>query len=269
MGLLSLSGLLSRKKMTKISLMSVIGGVVSRRFFRAKRAKWESIRPDCLESVLDLLTAYDVAHAAGRLLKERLRFEKPALTVEQAECRLRALLAQTDQSDASSYEQARLRLLVSKALFCMEGFQLKACRYEAVQREGLALLRGIPAYNDLDGRRFFRAEPFTPEELIGAAHRCLHLLDDGSTHQFIVWLLQKTPKSAPDYMMRLLVTTFGVTDAERFEDIMLQWMIDYRNFKLNETKKQEQWVDTSLSIVNGDTPARLAFGALGKFLKRG
>lgn len=269
MGLLQLPKVLLKSKFTKMSLLGTVGGIISRRFFIQKRNRWEKIALDQIEAVLETITAYDIARGAGKLIQGWFQFNTPNLTVEQVEKQLKRTLKEMDREDDNPYEQAKSRLLVSKALFYAEGLRWKSCRYEQYQKEVLTLLHKTPVWKTLTRQDIFQAKPFTPEELIGATHRLLLTLGQEKTADYIAMQLEKKKlKTELDYMTRLLVLTFGIHDFKLFEEVMLQWLKDYRNFKLKQVKQQEQWVDTSLSVLSGEAPAKLGFGLLGKVLKK-
>jgi hypothetical protein len=269
MGLLQLPQMLLKSKLTKMSLLGTVGGMISRRFFVQKRNRWEKISADRIETVLETITAYDIARGSGKLIQGWLEFNTPDLTVEQAEKKLKHLLKEMDLEDDNPYDKSQSRLLVSKVLFYIEGLRWKSCRYEAYQKEVLALLHKTPVWKTLTRQDVFQAKPFTPEELIGATHRILLILGQEKLGSYISAFLEKNKlKTELDYMTRLLALTFGIHDFKLFEEVMLQWLEDYRDFKLKQVKRQEQWVDTSLSVLSGEAPAKLGLGLLGKVLKK-
>jgi hypothetical protein len=269
MSLLQLPKILLKSKFTKMSLLGTVGGMISRRFFVQKRNRWEKISPDRIETVLEAITAYDIARGAGKLIQGWLEFNTPKITVEQSEKQLKRLLKEMDAEDGNPYEQAKSRLLISKALFYIEGLRWKSCRYEAYQKEVLTLLHKTPVWKTLTRQDIFQAKPFAPEELIGATHRILLTLGVEQLAEYISVVLEKNKlKTELDYMTRLLALTFGIQEFKLFEEVMLQWLADYRDFKLKQVKQQEQWVDTSLSVLSGEAPTKLGLGLLGKVLKK-
>lgn len=269
MGLLQFPKALLKKKLAKMSILATVGGMISRRVFIQKRDRWEKISPDHLESVLDAITAYDMARGAGKLIHGWLRFQQPKLTLEQTEAPLKQMLANMDQTDDSPYERARNRMLVSKVVFYAEGFQWKSCRYERYQQEALTLLKQVPLWKSMNREQVFQAQPFTPEEIIGTTHRMLLMLGGEQLEDYIAGFLKKNRLQTDlDYMTSLLALTLNMPESKQFEKIMLQWLKDYRSFKLNQVNQQEKWVDMSLSAISGEAPAKLGFGLLNRILKR-
>jgi hypothetical protein len=270
MGLLSVFKTLLRKKLSTASMIASVGGMVRRRFFREKRNHWQKMDADQLETVLDILTAYDMARGAGKLITGLLRFSLPRQTLSDLDRQLRQTLEEMDQKDDSLYDRARSRLIASKAMFYAEGLQWKSCRYEWYQQEALDLLQQIPAWKTLGRTQIFQAQPFAPEEIIGTTHRMLLMLGNHQTEDFIsAFLKQKRINSDPDYMARLLALTLNVQEPKQFEQVMLQWLKDYRDFKLSQVSRQERWVDMSMSVISGKMPARFGFSLLNGILKAG
>lgn len=274
MSLLNLPKSLLKKKIAKMSILTTVGGMLSRRFFGRRRAHWERLSGDDLENVLDYITPYDVARGAGKLLAGWLRFKQPKQTVAQAEKHLQALLKEMDQKDDNPRDQARSRLLLSKALFYLEGFRWKTCRYEQYQQQAKDLLQKISGKQTIQTQAVFQASAFTSEELIGTTHRMLLSLSgvksqDIKLADYMVSVLEnKNLKSDVDYMSRLIALTFGLDDEAEFGQLMLQWLKDYRDFKLSQSKQQEHWVDTSLSAISGGLPAEMGWSLLSKIWPR-
>lgn len=270
MGLLQLSKkILLNRKLPQTLIITGVGGFISRRFFIQARAKWEKITSENLEMVLDFITPYDVARGAGKLLQGWLLFNHPKMSLAEAEKHLKILLSEMDQKDETLQERARSRLLVSKALFYLEGFRVKSCCYEKYQREARELLRKLPQWKTIENKTVFQAIPFNAEELIGTTHRMLLILSNEKLPDYIAHILSaQQPQSDLEYMVRLIALTFGVQDEQNFGAFMLQWLQDYRDFKLQQSQKQEQQMNQVLSIINGDFPKRMAFGLFKKLLFR-
>lgn len=268
MGLVFSKAFLKRKFSITSVLASAVG-MVSRRIFKQKRKQWKASAQDNLETVLDILTAYELARGAGKLMIGCLRFYQPRLEIQELDRRLRRLLAQMDQTDDSPYDRARSRLIASKVLFYAEGFRWKACRYEQYQQDALELLRQIPLWKTLGRKQIFQAQPFAPEEIIGTTHRMLLMLNQDGAAEYIAEFLKKNRLyTDPDYMSRLLALTLNVQNPKQFEQVMLQWLKDYRDFKLKQVNQQEKWMDMSMSVISGEAPSQFGFSLLNGFLKK-
>ncbi len=269
MGLLDLPKVLLGKTVSKGSVLAAVGGFAANVVLGRTRRKWQQAEGDNLEAVLDYITAYDISRGGGKLIAGWLRFKNPKLTLDSAEARLQKLLLEMDKKDESPVEQARNRMLASKALFYMEGFKLSQCRYEVFQKEAQQLLRQHPTWKTVSRQDIFKATPFEPEELIGTTQRMLFLLGNDKLADYIVNFVQNgNLRDDADYMTRLIAMTMGVEEDEQFCALIYQWFAAYRDFKINETHQQETTINNSLGVVTGGLPAMASMDLLTRAIQK-
>jgi len=253
---------------SKGSVIATVGGAAAGAVMKRKRKQWEKFRGESLDEVLDCITPYDIARGAGKLLSGWLRFSLPTIDTGMAEKHLRALLAEMDREDANPEDRARSRYILSKAMFYLEGFRLKACRYEALQRESRDYLRKNPVRRNITRREVFLGLPFEAEALIGVSHRILLMLSEGKPKAYLSDVLENGDlRDDADYMARLIAMTYGAPDGETLERLFYIWFEEYRTFKIEQTHRQEAMINTTLSTATGGLPGLLGTNLLGRGLK--
>lgn len=265
MRILDLSGNILGKSVSKGSIFSMVGSFAARKILARSRKKWETARQKNEQALLDQISPYDTAKGAGKLLRDWLLFDQPDLSVKQTEKRLQKLLREMDQDDHLPEEQARSRFLVSKTLFCLEGFKLSHCRYEAYQKEALSLLRKNPAHQKLTRGEVFEGKAFLPEDLIATTHRMLLMLDEKGRldHYLRHVLAHPSLRNDADYMAQLIALTLQAEPAQ-LEAAMNSWFDAYCDFKLDQVNQREAMVNTSITTATGGLPAMLGMDVLNR-----
>jgi len=265
MGLLDLPKNLLGKAVSKASVFSAVGGFATERILSRNRKRWQQAKARNMEALLDQVSAYDIGRGAGKLLAGWLTYALPEFSLEHAEAHLQRLLSDMDQADSLPEERALSRFIVSKALFRLEGFKLSHCRYEAYQSEALALLRKNPLHKKLSRNDVFLGQPFAPEEVIGATHRILLMLDNGKLANYIHAECQpdKRLRNDTDHMARLIALTLGCED-EALAPAISRWFDTYCDFKIEETRQQEGLINTSINTATGTLPTSVGLDLLGR-----
>jgi hypothetical protein len=258
---------MKKRWISKGSLISGVGSLVASRWIHRDRKRWEKTDTRNGETILDNVKSYDTARGAGRLLAEWLTFTEPNADLDYQELRLQALLKQMDPEDNQAEERAISRLLVSKALFHLEGFKLTVCRYETYQTAARDALRKNPKWRNATRNELFQALPFEPEFLLGTVHRMLLTLDDGQLSAFITFALENLPlRDDSDYLARLIALTLG-EEGEALPRVMDHWFEEYRTFKINQTHRREALVNTSVAVVSGELPSMIGMDLLGRLFR--
>lgn len=247
------------KRLSGKSAVAALGGMAARHILNRQRENWEQADGEHLDTILERITAYDIAQGAGKLLAGALQCEYGQAgdppDLDSIEARLDALIADMDAEDETHFDRARSRYLVSKALFYLEGFRVRHCRYERYQAEACALLQRNPDWQHLSRQDVFLGKPFTPEILIGTTHRLLLLLESPQLYGYLADRLEQTDlRSDLDYMVRLVLVTFGNTDEAELALGIEQWFREYREFKIQQTHQREKTITTSLDAVSGGLP---------------
>lgn len=264
MGLLDLPKNLLGRAVSKASVFSAVSGFATERILSGNRKRWQQAKARNMEALLEQVSAYDIGRGAGKLLAGWLRYALPEFSLPHAETNLQRLLSDMDQADSLPEEKALSRFIVSKALFLQEGFRLSHCRYEAYQSEALALLRKNPQHKKLSRNDVFLGQPFAPEDVIGATHRMLLMLDDGRLANYIHAQCQsRRLRNDTDYMARLIALTLGCED-EALAPAISRWFDAYCDFKIEETRQQEGLINTSISTATGGLPANVGLDLLGR-----
>lgn len=248
--------------------MAAVGGFAAGRLMQQKRKRWETATKDSVDEMLDSITTYDICRGAGKLLAGWLEYETPEITPAEAEARLRKLIAEMDKVDETHFDRARSRLIASKALFYLEGFRLKNCRYESLQTDVRDLLRRNPQRKDLSRRDVFLGKPFEPELLIGTTHRMLVMMSGKKLGDYLARLAERGQlRDEGDYMALLIVLTFRADD-EDLDSVIESWFEAYRDFKLDQTHRQEAWIQTSINAATGGLPGALGMDLLKRIGKK-
>lgn len=267
MGILNLPKRMLGKAFSKGAIFSMVSGFATSKIMERNRKRWEEAKQQQLEALLDQITAYDISRGAGKLLAGWLEFAKPNYSLDRAELALQQLLARMDEDDHLPEEKACSRLLVSKALFRLEGFKMGRCRYESYQKASLSFIRKNPKYRMLTREELFHGKPFAPEDLIATTHRMLLMLDDGRLAEFLDGLFAKRePRDDIDYMALLIADTLTARE-EDLGAVMSQWFEAYCDFKINQTHEHEAIINTSINTATGGLPMEIGMGLLGKAFK--
>jgi hypothetical protein len=267
MGILNLPKRLLGKAFSKGTIFSMVSGYAASKIMERNRKRWEAAKQQQVEALLDQITAYDICRGAGKLVAGWLEFEKPNYSLDRAELAVQQLLARMDEDDHLPEEKACSRLLVSKALFRLEGFKLGRCRYESYQKASLGFIRKNPKYRMLTRDELFHGKPFAPEDLIATTHRMLLMLDDGRLATYLDGLFAKRePRDDTDYMAMLIANTLTARE-EDLSEVMSQWFDAYCDFKIDQTHEHEAIINTSLTTATGGLPMEIGMGLLGKAVK--
>jgi hypothetical protein len=272
MGWLNLPWELSQKflgdMLNRRSVIGAVGGTATSALMKKRRQPWEKIRDKNAEAVLDLLTAYDVSRGAGKLLQGWLLYENATPDLDTIEKRFEALLKEADLQDKAPEDQARTRVILSKALFYLEGFRLSQCRYEDLQVQARQRLKRNPKWRDLSRRDVFLAKPFEPEELIGTTHRLLLMLSGGKPEAYLQHTLDASPlRDDSDYLAHLIALTAAEQDTEALTAKVHTWCREYRDFKIGQTNRNEAMLNTGLAAATGGLPAMAGFDLLNRAIR--
>lgn len=255
---------LLKNSLSRGSVFAALGSAAARVVMQRNRKRWESMEP-----LVEQLNSYDMGRGGGKLIRGWLQLKYPAFdTARHAEL-LGNILKEADAADDSIADKARNRFLASKALFYMEGFSLKGCRYEAFQASARKLLKQTRQWRDISRREIFTGKPFEPESLIGATHRFLVLTlesnaDARALRNYLADVVENgDTRDAVDYMQRLIAVTFGVQDEDAFIELVRHWFEEYRAHEIARTHQHESLISTSITTVTGGLPAMLGWKAVG------
>ncbi len=255
---------LLKNSLSRGSVFAALGSAAARVMMQRNRKRWESMEP-----LVEQLNSYDMGRGGGKLIQGWLQLKYPAFDVARHAELIDTILKEADTADDSLVDKARNRFLASKALFYMEGFSLRGCRYETLQDAARRLLKHTRQWRDISRRDVFTGKPFEPESLIGATHRFLVLtLESNADARALRSYLEDVARNgdtrdAVDYMQRLVAVTFGVQEEDAFIEHVRQWFEEYRAFEIARSHQQENIIHTSLTTVTGGLPAMLGWKALG------
>lgn len=268
-GLWRRDGMWLRSWVARGAVLSNVGKFVGNRLVRRARKKWEDAEQERADIILDRLSSYDTACGAGRLLAAWLQFQEAEESLEHWSEVLQGVLVQTDPEDHSAEERAVNRLILSKALFYLEGFKMGHCHYESLQKAAQTELRKNPQWRNIGRHDVFKSKPFPSDFLIGSTHRLLLLLaPPEALPSFLEHFLQSAPlRNDSDYLARLIALTLNEPEAP-LAPIMLQWFSEYRDFKIEKTHQQENWINTSIAALSGELPAMVGAGLISELWKK-